>query len=109
MSDRLNQDGWNIRKLMREAEAGADETIVACAKLKQAMIIARSNPEVGVGLGHAAIMRLTRAEQNFAAAYADLLRVHAELSSIASETAALDEGVRTEFKGAQMPSERITA
>jgi hypothetical protein len=109
MSDRLNQDGWNIRKLMRETEAAADETLVACAKLKQAMIVARSNPEVGVGSGQVALLKLTRAEQNFATAYTDLLRVHAELSGIARETAAMDEDIPTEIKGAEMPAERIAA
>jgi len=94
---------------MREAEAVADETILACAKLKQAMTVARSNPEVGVGSGQAALLKLTRAERNFAAAHTDLLRVHAELSHIASETAALDEDIPTEIKGADMPTEPIAA
>ena len=33
MSNRLNQQAWEIRKLMREAEGVTDEGIVACAKL----------------------------------------------------------------------------
>ncbi len=97
MIDRLNDDARNIRKLMREAEGVADDAIVACAKLKQAMVSARSNPALHVGAGHAAVLRLTRAEQNFATAYGDLLRVHAELNSVAHITAGVDEDIPTEF------------
>lgn len=99
MSDRLNQDAWGIRKLMREAEGLTDEAIVACARLKQAMINARGNPEVRVGVGHAAVLRLTQAEQNFVAAYGNLLRVHSELNHVAIETAGIDDGVPTVFDG----------
>ena len=42
-------------------------------------------------------LRLTRAEQNFATAYGDLLRVHAELNSVARITAGVDEDIPTEF------------
>lgn len=109
MPERLKQDAWTIRKLMREAEGVADETLLACAKLKQAMIAARANPLVEVGTGQAAVLKLTRAEQSFAAAYTDLLRVHAELSEIARETASMDEDIPTEIKGLGAPVEPVPA
>jgi len=46
MNDRMQNDARNLRKLVREAEALADETIIAMARLKQAMLAARQNPEV---------------------------------------------------------------
>lgn len=95
MSDRVNEIAWQVRKLMREAEAVTDESLIACAKLKQAMIAARQNPAFGVGSGHEAVLRLNRAEQSLAAAYGDLLRVHGGLNDIARETAGVDDGVPT--------------
>ena len=97
MSNRLNEVGWQVRKLMREAEAVTDESLIACAKLKQAMIAARQNPAFGVGAGHEAVLRLNRAEQSLAAAYGDLLRVHGELSDIARESAIDDDGIPTDI------------
>jgi DNA-binding CsgD family transcriptional regulator len=99
MSERLNDDARFIKKLMREAEGVTNEAMIACSKLKQAMILARSLPEFDVATGQAAVMKLTRAEQNFVAAYSDLLRVHSELSDIATETAAMDEDIPTKIKG----------
>ncbi len=85
---------------MREAEGVTDEGIVACARLKQAMIVARQQPEFGVGTGQGAVLRLNRAEQHFASAYNELLRVHAELSDIATRTTAItDDGVPTDIRG----------
>jgi len=93
---RLNDAAWQIRKLMREAEGVADEALLACAKLKQAMVQARQLPEVGVGVGQTEILRLNRAEQSIAAAFNDLLRVHTGLSDIARETAGTDENIPTD-------------
>ena len=98
MSDRILNDAYNLKKLMREAEALADESMLAFAKLKQAMLAARQNPAVAVDTGQRALMRLTQAEQQAMAMSTNLLRVHDELSKVAMVTAGLDEGVPTEIK-----------
>lgn len=83
MSDRVIDDAYNIKKLMREAEALADESMIAFARLKQAMLAARLNPEVEVHTGQHALMRLNEAENQAMAMSTNLLRVHSELSEVA--------------------------
>lgn len=97
MSDRIVSDAYNIKKLMREAEALADESMIAFAKLKQAMLSARQNPEIGVDTGQRALMRLGQAEQQAMAMSTNLLRVHDELSRLARVYAGEDQGVPTEI------------
>lgn len=46
MTEKIREDARNLRKLIREAEAVSDEVLVACARLKQAMVRARQNPQV---------------------------------------------------------------
>lgn len=91
MTDRIRSDAQNLRKLVREAEALADESMVAFAKLKQAMLTARQNPRVEVHAGQRALMRLTQAENNAIAMSTNLLRVHDELSKVAREKMGKDE------------------
>ena len=95
MSDRILNDAYNLKKLMREAEALADESMLAFAKLKQAMLAARQNPAVAVDTGQRALMRLTQAEQQAMAMSTNLLRVHDELSKVASVFAGTDENIPT--------------
>lgn len=95
MSDRIFNDTRNLKKLVREAEALADESMLAFAKLKQAMLAARQNPAVGVDAGQKALMRLTQAEQQAMAMSTSLLRVHDELSKVAHVYAAEDSGAPT--------------
>ncbi|MEE4200763.1 hypothetical protein [Erythrobacter sp.] len=90
MTDRMLTDAQNLKKLIREAEALADESLIACSRLKQAMLAARQNPGVEVHTGQAAIMRLTQAESQAVAMSTNLLRVHDELSKIAREKMAGD-------------------
>ncbi|MEP5938059.1 MAG: hypothetical protein ABJ239_07015 [Erythrobacter sp.] len=97
MSDRILNDAYNMKKLMREAEALADESMLAFAKLKQAMLSARQNPAVNVDTGQRALMRLNQAEQQAMAMSTNLLRVHDELSKVARVTAGADDGVPTEI------------
>ena len=85
MSDRVLDDAYNIKKLMREAEALADESMLAFARLKQAMLAARLNPSVEVHTGQRALMRLNEAENQAMAMSTNLLRVHDELSKVARE------------------------
>lgn len=85
MTDRMLNDAHNLKKLIREAEALADESMMAFARLKQAMLAARQNPEVEVVEGQRALMRLTQAEAQAMAMSTSLLRVHDELSKIARE------------------------
>ncbi len=99
MSDRIRNDARNLKKLMREAEALADESMLAFAKLKQAMLSARQNPAVHVDTGQRALMRLNQAEQQAMAMSTNLLRVHDELSEVARVTAGDDDGVPTEISG----------
>ena len=97
MTDRVRSDAQKLRKLVREAEALADESMVAFAKLKQAMLTARQNRRVEVHAGQRALMRLNQAEGQAMAMSTSLLRVHDELSKIAREKMNGDNGVPTEI------------
>ena len=101
MIDKLNSDALNVRNYIRQAEGVTDEALEACANLKLALLQAKRNPEFGVATGHTALVRLQRAEQLFMQARGDLLRVHAELSDVARETASIDDGTPTEVTGFQ--------
>ncbi len=90
MADRMISDAQNIRKLIREAEALADESMIAFARLKQAMLSARQNPQVEVHTGQRALMRLNQAEDQAMAMSTSLFRVHDELSKVAGETMVAD-------------------
>ena len=59
------------------------------------MVAARRNPDIHVGAGQSAVLRLNRAEQHFASAFNELLRVHDELNKVARVTAGVDDGVPT--------------
>ena len=85
MTDRMMNDAQNLKKLIREAEALADESMIAFARLKQAMLAARQSPSVEVSAGQRALMRLSQAENQAMAMSTNLLRVHDELSKIATE------------------------
>lgn len=102
MTDRLKSDAYNLKKLMREAEALADESMLAFAKLRQAMLAARQNPAVEVHTGQRALMRLVQAEQQAMAMSTSLLRVHDELSKVARTTAINDEDIPTVIEPAAM-------
>ena len=91
MTERMNADAQNIRKLIREAEALADESMIAFARLKQAMISARQNPEAEMDAGQSALMRLNQAEGQALSMSTSLLRVHAELNKICVEKMAGDQ------------------
>ena len=95
MNDRILSDAYNIKKLVREAEALADEALIAMARLKQAMLSARQNPDIEIHTGQRALMRLTEAEAQAVAVSTNLLRVHDELSKVARVHAGGDEGVPT--------------
>jgi hypothetical protein len=105
MTNNLTMDANNIRKLIREAEALSDEAMVAFAKLKQAMLVARQNPDVPIDAGQRAIMRLCQAEQQAMSMSTSLLRVHSELSKVAREHAGVDEGIVTEIGGSAIQSD----
>lgn len=91
MSQKIREDASNIRKLIREAEAVSDEVLIACARLKQAMVSARMNPQVNVDAGQRALMRLTQAEAQALSLSTSLLRVHDELSKVSRETMGGDD------------------
>lgn len=95
MNDRILSDAHQLKKLIREAEAIADESIIAMARLKQAMLAARQNPEVEVHTGQRALMRLTEAEGQALAMSTNLLRVHDELSKVARVHAGGEDGSPT--------------
>ncbi|MFO6446126.1 hypothetical protein ACLBKU_03185 [Erythrobacter sp. NE805] len=95
MENRILADAHNLKKLIREAEALADEAIIAMARLKQAMLAARQNPVVEVHTGQRALLRLTEAESQALAMSTNLLRVHDELSKVAEVHAGGDSGVPT--------------
>jgi len=87
MPDSISDDFHTIRKLIREVEALSDEALMACAKLKLAIVKARQNPEVSLEAGQRAILRLTQAESQAMGMSTSLLRVHSELSKTAREYA----------------------
>nr|WP_298895005.1 hypothetical protein [uncultured Altererythrobacter sp.] len=91
MTDRILSDARNLKKLIREAEALADESMIAFARLKQAMLAARQNPAVEVHTGQRALMRLNQAEAQAMAMSTNLLRVHDELSNVARERMGKDD------------------
>ena len=95
MSQTIRQDALAIRKLIREAEAVTDEAMLACARLKQAMIRARQNPVVSIDAGQKALLRLNQAETQALSLSTSLLRVHDELSRVARETMGGEEDVET--------------
>jgi hypothetical protein len=95
MNDRIMTDAYNLKKLIREAEALADESIIAMSRLKQAMLAARQNPAVEVHTGQRALVRLTEAESSALAMSNNLLRVHDELSKVARVHAGGDTGLPT--------------
>ena len=103
MNERILADADQLKKLIREAEAIADESIIAMARLKQAMLAARQNPEVEVHTGQRALMRLTEAESQAMAMSTNLLRVHAELTKVAQVHAASDDGKQT-----NIPNEAVS-
>ncbi len=79
----ITTNARHLKKLVREAEAVADEAMIACARLRQAMLMARQNPAVEVHTGQRALMRLSQAEAQALAMSTNLLRVHDELSKVA--------------------------
>lgn len=97
MSTQIRSDALAIRKLIREAEAVSDEAMVACARLKQAMISARQNPDIEVHYGQKALLRLTQAESQALALSTNLLRVHDELSKIGREFMGGDQDTDTKI------------
>lgn len=102
MEDRIHADAYNLKKLIREAEALADESIIAMARLKQAMLAARQNPVIEVHTGQRALVRLTEAESQALAMSTSLLRVHDELSKVARVHAGGDTGMPTVFSEADL-------
>lgn len=102
MTDRILNDAYNLKKLIREAEALADESMIAFARLKQAMLAARQNPGVEVHTGQRALMRLNQAEAQAMAMSTSLLRVHDEMSKVAREHAGPDQQIPTEIAAASI-------
>ncbi len=102
MENRILADAHNLKKLIREAEALADEAIIAMARLKQAMLSARQNPAVEVNTGQRALLRLTEAESQAIAMSTNLLRVHDELSKVAQVHAGGDSGIPTIITGSDI-------
>jgi len=102
MTDTIRSDALKLKKLVREAEALADESMMTFAKLKQAMIAARQNPGVEVDTGQRALMRLNQAEAQALAMSTSLLRVHDELSKVAREKMAGDMHIPTDVEEASL-------
>ncbi|MEO0871814.1 MAG: hypothetical protein AAFY19_07620 [Pseudomonadota bacterium] len=102
MTDTIRADALHLKKLVREAEAVADESMIAFARLKQAMLAARQNPGVEVSTGQRALMRLNQAEAQAMAMSSSLLRVHDELSKVARETMGDDQDIPTVIEEAAL-------
>lgn len=95
MDNRIVADARNLKKLIREAEALADEAIIAMARLKQAMLSARQNPMVEISTGQRALLRLTEAESHALSMSTNLLRAHDELTKVGRVHAGGDAGELT--------------
>lgn len=95
MTEKISCDAHAIRKLIREAEAVSDEAMIAMSRLKQAMLVARQNPDVPVDIGQRAIMRLAQAETQAVSMSSNLFRVHGELNEVARIVCGPDEGQAT--------------
>ncbi|MDJ0979228.1 MAG: hypothetical protein QNI87_11945 [Erythrobacter sp.] len=106
MTDTIRAEALHLKKLIREAEALADESMIAFARLKQAMLSARQNPSIEVDSGQRALMRLNQAEAQALAMSTSLLRVHDELSKVAREKMVGDENIPTELLEATFEEER---
>jgi len=106
MNDRMLNDARNIKKLIREAEALADESMISFARLKQALLTARQSPDVEVDAGQRALLRLNQAEAHAMSMSTGLLRVHDELNKVARVRMAPDE-IPTE-KAELLPQENET-
>ena len=91
MTDKIGTDAQTLRKLIREAEAVTDEAMIALARLKQAMLVARQNPDIPVDIGQRAIMRLTQAESQAMSMSSNIFRVHAELNDVAKIVSGVDD------------------
>jgi hypothetical protein len=102
MDNRILADAHQLKKLIREAEAVADEAIIAMARLKQAMLAARQNPTVEISTGQRALVRLTEAESQALSMSSNLLRVHDELNKVAHVHAAGDSGIPTKLVEAEL-------
>ncbi len=98
MPDTISDDFHTIRKLIREVEALSDEALMACSKLKLAMVKARQNPKVSLDAGQRAMLRLTQAEAQAMSMSTSLLRVHDELSKVGREYAGKDTGDLTDIE-----------
>lgn len=98
MTDRIHADALNLKKLIREAEALSDESMIALARLRQAMLAARQNPAVEVSTGQRALMRLAQAETHAMSLSTSLLRVHDEMSRVAREKMTDDQNIPTEVE-----------
>lgn len=105
MTDTIRTDALNLKKLIREAEALSDESMIAFARLKQAMLAARQNPDIEVDTGQRALMRLNQAEAHAISMSTSLLRVHDELSKVAREKMGDDRGVPTELDPAALAAD----
>lgn len=81
--NRLEQDGHELKTLIRNAEALGDEYMAALAALKTKILTARSHPDIVPHEGQAALARLSQAERRAFASSTDLFRVHNALSDVA--------------------------
>lgn len=78
----LEQDGKELKALIRNAEALGDEYMAALSALKTKILAARAHPDIVPHEGQAALARLGQAERQAFASSTDLFRVHNVLSDI---------------------------
>ena len=85
--------------------------MLACAKLKQVILKARQNPQVGVDAAQKAMVRLLQAEQQALAMSTNLLRVHEELNKVAREYMGPDSNPETYISPSaiEMTPEKVMA
>lgn len=108
-SDIIRSHALEMKKLLREAEALADEAALAFARLRQSMLAARQNPAVPVSTGQAALVRLNKAETALLSASSELFRVHDQLNQVAPTVGLGDEEIPTVLEPGALSADRIVA
>lgn len=92
MNSDFLQQATDVGHELRKTEASFDEALLQSSRLMQKMIKVRQHPKVPVDAGQVALIRLARAQRQLIDGTSDVLRVHAELKTVARELGHRDHG-----------------
>ncbi len=88
-----------IARELKNAEAKADEAILAAASLMRTLVEARAASDVVGHTGQEALIRLARAQTALIDGSTDIFRVHDHMSKIGREMGIMDEEGSTPVLG----------